>query len=164
MDDETSTKLVLAQPTRRREWELRDGEKTVAELWLPMLKSGGRARAEERDLELRTHGILRREHVLADAATGEEVARVRGRSVEIRGTASTEWKSLGRGKGYGLIGPGGEAWLRAKATSGVVRTTGQIEVAAGHDVAIPALLAAYLLIRHADDVAAAAAASSVPAT
>jgi hypothetical protein len=49
--------------------------------------------------------------------------------------------------------------LRAKVSSGPFRTTGQIEVAAGHDPALPALIAAYLLIRKAEEAAAAASAS-----
>ena len=96
MDDETSTKLVLSQPTRRREWELRHGEETVAELTLPSVKRGGTARAEERELEIRVRGVIRREDILVDAATGEELARVRGHKVEFRGAESAEWKSLGR--------------------------------------------------------------------
>jgi hypothetical protein len=164
VDDETSTKLVLSQPTRRRKWELRRGEETVAELTLPSVKRGGKARADGRELEIRTSGVIRRVDLLVDAATGEELARVRGRKVEFSGVESAEWKSLGRKAGYGLVGRDGEAWLRAKAKSGLVRTTGVVEVAAGHEVAIPALLAAFLLIRHADEVAAAAAATTVAAT
>lgn len=114
---------------------------------------------EGRELEIRVRGVLRREDLLVDAATGEELARVRGRKVEIRGVESAEWKSLGRKAGYGLVGTDGEAWLRVKTRSGLVRTTGLVEVAAGHEMAIPALLAAYLLIRHDEDVAAAAAAT-----
>ena len=45
MDDETSVKLLLLQPTRRREWELRQGEELVAELSLPAMRSGGRGSA-----------------------------------------------------------------------------------------------------------------------
>ena len=159
MDAETSTNLVLMQPTRRREWELRHGQEMVAELRLPSVKRGGTARAEGRELEIRVRGVLRREDILVDAATGEELARVRGRKVEFRGVESAEWKSLGRQAGYGLVGSDGEAWLHAKARSGLVRTTGLVEVAAGHQVAIPALLAAYLLIRHDEELAAAAAAT-----
>ena len=122
MDDETSVKLLLQQPTRRREWELRQGEELVAELSLPAMRSGGRGSAAGRELEIRTQGILRREHVVADAATGEELARVRGHAVELRGIESAEWKSLGRDQGSGLVGPGGEPWLRAKVKSGAFRT------------------------------------------
>jgi hypothetical protein len=159
VDDETSVKLLLLQPTRRREWELRQGDELVAELSLPPLGSGGRGSAAGRELEIRTHGILRREHVVVDAETGEELARVRGHTVELRGIASADWKSLGRGQGYALAGPDGEPWLRAKASSGIARTTGQVEIAAGHDPALPSLIAAYLLIRKADEAAAAASAT-----
>jgi hypothetical protein len=147
VDDETSVKLLLQQPTRRREWELRQGDELVAELSLPTLGSGGRGSAAGR------------EHVVTDAATGEELVRVRGHAVELRGIESAEWKSLGRDQGSGLVGPGGEPWLRAKVKSGAFRTTGQVEIAAGHDPALPALIAAYLLIRKADEAAAAASAT-----
>jgi hypothetical protein len=159
VDDETSVKLLLVQPTRRREWELRQGEELMAELSLPALRSGGRARAGDRELTLATHGLFKREHVFADATTGEEVARIRGHTVELRGIESADWKSLGRGQGYGLVGPDGEPWLRAMAKSGTFRTTGQVEIAAGHDPALPSLIAAYLLIRKADEAAAAASAT-----
>ena len=159
MDDETSVKLLLLQPTRRREWEIRQGDELVAELNLPAMRSRGRGSAGGRELELRTHGILRREHVVVDAATGEELASVRGHTVELRGIERADWKSLGRGRGYGLVGPDGEPWLRATVKSSTFRTTGQVEVAAGHDPALPSVIAAYLLIRKADEAAAAASAT-----
>jgi hypothetical protein len=153
------TTLALVQPTRQREWELRRGEETVAELRLPAMKRGGHARAGDRELEIRVSGLFKLEHTVVDAASGEELARVRGRSVELHGTESAEWKSLGRGQGFGLVGPDGDVWLRARAMSGTFRTSGQVEVAPGHDIAIPALLAAYLLIRKLEDTAAASAAT-----
>ena len=159
MDEETSTTLVLEQPTRRREWELRRGQETVAELRLPSLGRSGRATVAGRELEIRTSGIVRREHAVVDANTGEQLARAHGRTVDIRGVERAEWKSLGRGAGYGFVGADGAPWLRAKVKSGTFRTTGLVQVAAGHDVALPALLAAYLLIRGAEEAAAAAAAS-----
>jgi hypothetical protein len=159
VDEETSVKLLLLQPTRRREWELRQGDELVAALSLPALRGGGRGRAGEREVELRSRGLLRREHLVVDAATGEELARVRGHAVELRGIEGAEWKSLGRSQGSGLVGPDGEPWLRAKVSTGAFRTTGQVEVAAGHDPALPSLIAAYLLIRKADETAAAASAT-----
>jgi len=156
--DETWIGLALVQPTRRREWELRRGDEKVAELRLPALRSGGSAEAAGRELAIRTRGLFRREHTVVDAATGEELASVRGRTLELRGVERAEWKSLGRGS-YGLIGPDGEPWLRSKVSSSTFRTTGQIEVAPGHDVAVPALLAAYLLIRKVEEAAAASAAT-----
>ena len=84
---------------------------------------------------------------------------MRGRTLELRGVERAEWRSLGRGAGYGLVGPDGEPWLRGKVSAGVLHTTGQIEVAPGHDVAVPALLAAYLLIRKVEEAAAASAAT-----
>jgi hypothetical protein len=155
------TGVALVQPTRRRAWELRRGEEVVAELQLHMFKRGGEARLGGRELEIRAHGTLRPEHVLVDAATQEELARVRGRTVELEGGERAEWKSLGRGQGYGLVGADGEPWLRGKVRSGLVRTSGEIEVADGHEVALPALLAAYLLIRRAEQAAASASGAVV---
>ena len=148
--------LALVQPTRRREWELRHGDQLVAQLRLQTFKRGGHARIGDRELEIRARGTLRPEHVVVDAATQEPLARVRGRSVELEGGERAEWKSLGRGGGYGLVGPDGEPWLRGKVRSGLFRTSGEIEVADGHDVALPALLACYLLIRRAEQIAASA--------
>jgi hypothetical protein len=157
--EETWTGLALVQPTRRREWELRHGDEKVAELRLPAMLGAGSVQVGDRGLTIRARGIFRREHVLADDATGEEVASVRGRTLELRGVERAEWKSLGRGAGYGLVGPDGEPWLRAKISAGALRTTGQIEVAPGHDIAVPGLLAAYLLIRKVEEAAAASAAT-----
>ena len=157
--DESWTGLALVQPTRRRQWELRRGEETVAELRLPAVRAGGSARVGDRELMIRARGILWREHTLLDEATGEEIALVRGRTVELRGVERAEWRSLGRGAGQGLVGADGEPWLRGKVSAGAFRTSGQIEVAPGHDIAIPALLAAYLLIRKVEEAAAASAAT-----
>jgi hypothetical protein len=68
-------------------------------------------------------------------------------------------KSLGRGQGQGFVGADGEAWLRGKVSSGLFRTTGQIEIDAGPDPALPALVAAYLLIRKAEEAAGAVSAT-----
>ncbi len=118
MDDGGPTTLALLQPTRRRVWELHHGDEKVAELRLPAARRGGRAQAGGRELEIQVHGLFKQEHVLVDASGGEEVARVRGRTVDLRGVERAEWRSLGRGAGYGLVGPDGEPWLRAKAKSG----------------------------------------------
>jgi len=163
VEGEHWTGLALVQPTRKREWQLRQGDHVVAELHLPALKRDGEARVGDRELELRVSGLLRPEHVLVDASTGEEVARVRRKQV-VLASEQAEWKSLGRGRGYGLVGAEGEPWLRAKASSGTFRTTGQVEVAPGRDVAVPALLAAYLLIRKADETASSAAGAAVVAS
>ena len=161
MDGAPVTGVALVQPTRRRAWELRRGDELVAELCLSMFKRGARARIGERELEIRAHGTLRPEHVIVDAATQEELARVRGRTVELEGGERAEWKSLGRGRGFSLVGPDGEPWLRGKVRSGLVRTSGEIEVADGHEVALPALLAAYLLVRRAEQAAASASGAIV---
>lgn len=159
MDDETPLTLALLQPTRRREWELQHGDEKVAELRLPAMRSGGRAWVNGHELAIGTRGLFKREHVIADASSGQELARVRGRDVELRGVEQAQWKSLGRGAGYGLVGPEGEPWLRAKVKSGAFRTTGQIEVASGRDPALPSVIAAYLLIRKVEEAAASSAAT-----
>lgn len=155
------TGLALLQPTRKREWELRHGDELVAELHLPSLRRGGTARVGGRDLEIRSSGVLRTEQVVVDAATGEGLARVRRNVLERPGLEPAEWKSLGRGRGHGFVDGEGEPWLRAKVSSGLFRTTGQVEVAPGQDGALPALLAAYLLIRKAEQAASAASTAVV---
>jgi hypothetical protein len=159
VDDESSAKLTLLQPTRRRQWEIRQGEELLAGFRLPSMKRGGKARVGDRELEIRASGLFKVEHVVVDAATGEEVARVRRNTLERPGLEPAAWKSLGRGRGHGFVAADGEEWLRAKVSSGLLRTTGQIEVAAEHDPALPALLAAYLLIRKAEENATAASAT-----
>lgn len=158
MDDETSTKLALVQPTRRRTWEIRRGSEVVAELRLPSLKRGGTALVGGRELRIDAKGVVKTEHRVLDDATGEELARVAGRTARFGSVEEAEWKSFGRRLGSGFVGQDGEPWLRAKVRSGLFQTTGQIEVAAGHDVAVPALLAAYLLIRKAEQAASSAGA------
>lgn len=158
MDGEPSTTLALLQPTRKRAWELRRGDELVASLRLPSLKRGGLARVGDRELEIRASGVVRTEHVVVDAATGEALARVRRNTLELPGLEPAQWKSLGRKRGQGFVGVDGEPWLRTKLSCGLFRTTGEIEVAPGHDPAVPALLAAYLLIRKAEQDASAAGA------
>ena len=151
MDAEDWTGLALVQPTRKREWELRQGDRLVAELQLPSMRRGGKASVGERELEIRVTGVLRVEHLVVDIQSGETVARVRRNTLERPGLEDSTWKSLGRGKGRGFVGADGEPWLRAKVSSGFFRRTGQVEVEPEHDVGLPALLAAYLLIRKAEE-------------
>ncbi len=158
MDGEHWTGLALSQPTRKREWQLRHGDDVVAELQLPALRRGGRGSVGGREVEIRSSGVLRTEHMVVDAATGEELARVRRSSVELGGLEHAQWKSLGRKEGYGFVGQDGEPWLRGIVSSGTFRTTGQIELAPGRDAALAALLAAYLLIRKAEQAAGASGA------
>lgn len=153
------TTLALLQPTRKREWELRHGDELVAELQLPALRRGGKARAGGRELEIRASGVLNVEHLVLDA--GERVARVRRNTLKRPGFEPSAWKSLGRRNGHGFVDAAGEPWLRAKVSSGLFRTTGQVEVAPGQDVAVPALLAAYLLIRKAEESASSASGATV---
>jgi hypothetical protein len=151
VDAEEWTGFALVQPTRKREWELRQGDRLVAELQLPSMRRGGSARVGDRELEIRVTGVLRVEHLVVDVHSGETVARVRRNTLERPGLEDSTWKSLGRGQGRGFVGADGEPWLRAKVSSGFFRTTGQVEVAPEHDVGLPALLASYLLIRKAEE-------------
>jgi hypothetical protein len=91
------------------------------------------------------------EHLVVDVQSGETVARVRRNTLERPGLEDSTWKSLGLGKGRGFVGADGEPWLRAKVSSGFFSRTGQVEVAPEQDVGLPALLAAYLLIRKAEE-------------
>jgi hypothetical protein len=164
VDDEPRTALELVQPTRRREWELRHGDERLGSLQLPAMRRGGKARVGDRELEIRANGFFKVEHLVVDAGTGDEVACVRQNTLERPGLEESARKSLGRGKGHGFVAADGEPWLRAKVSSGLFRTTRQLEVAPGHDVAVPAVLAAYLLIRTAEEVASSAAGATVVAT
>lgn len=156
MDGEQWTTLALLQPMWKRVWELRRADELVAELRLPALRRGANARFGDRELEIRARGVLKVEHVVVDAVSGETVARVRGNVLEQRGLEDAVWKSLGRGRGHGFVGADGEPWLEAKVSSGFFRTTGEVQVAPGHDVALAAMLAAYLLIRKAEQAESAA--------
>jgi hypothetical protein len=155
MDDATSTKLALEQPTRKRKWQLRRGDEVVAELELPSVRRGGKGRVGVREVAFEVRGLFRVEHAVTELAGGAELARVRGGKVELEGEA-LQWRSLGRGQGYGLQDRAGGTVLRGKVSRGLTRTTGQVEVEAGRDAGLPALLAAYLLIRKAEEDEAAA--------
>ena len=83
------------------------------------------------------------------------------------GDLRAEWKHLGPGKGYGFVGPDGEPLLRAKVSSGIARTTGEVEIADDfpeEDAIVAALLASFLLVRKAENAAAATASSSTLAS
>jgi hypothetical protein len=155
------TSVALVQPKRSRRWEIRRGDEMLASLQLPALRRGGRAEVEGRELTIETHGLFRVEHVLRDRVTHEQIARIRpdGRRqvLELAGR-DFEWRSLGRGKGHGLVGPDGEPVLRAKVRSGVFRTSGEVwadaDISDG-EARLLALLASYLLISKAEETAAA---------
>jgi hypothetical protein len=156
------TSLALVQPKRSRQWEIRRGDELLASLQLPAFRRGGRAEVAGQELTIEAHGLFRVEHVLRDQVTREQVARIRpeGRRqvIELAGR-ELEWRSLGRGKGHGVVGPDGEPLLRAKVTSGVFRTNGELWADAGlsdGDARLLALLASYLLIRKAEENAAVA--------
>lgn len=159
-------KLDLVQPSLRRGWVLRRGDEVVATLRIPLFRRGAAADVAGRPLTIRREGGLRSEYAVRDAATDEQLARLRPRGLHHvleLGDRTAAWKRLGRGEGHGFVGPDGESLLRAKVSSGIVRTSGEVELADDvpeQEAPILALLASYLLIRKAEDQASAAASSS----
>lgn len=158
--------LALVQPGRSRVWEIRRGAESLATLRVPVFSRGGKAELDGLRLTIQGRGLRGPEQVIRDEATGEPLALLRRegrrRMLQLGGT-SAEWKPLGRKEGHGFVSPDGEPLLRAKVSSGLFRTNGELRVAAGvpeRDALLLALLAAYLLIRRADDTAAAVAGST----
>ena len=124
---------------------------------------------EGRRLTIEAHGLFRVEHVVRDQVTHEQVARIRPqgrRRVLEYADRELEWRSLGRRKGYGFVGPDGEPLLRARVTSGVFRTNGEVWAQPGlsdGDARLLAVLSSYLLIRKAEETAAAASSGATAA-
>jgi hypothetical protein len=156
-------KIELVQPSLRREWQLRRGGDVIATLQIPLLRRGASAELAGRRLKIVRGGGLRAEYAVLDEATQEQLARLRpdGRRRLLETSDRTaEWKRLSRKEGYGVVGPDGEPFVRAKVSSGLVHTNGGVEVADDvpeHQAFLLALLASYLVIRKAEDDASAAA-------
>jgi hypothetical protein len=165
-----AVKLALVQPTLRREWQLRRDEVVIATLRIPLFRSGARAEAAGRRLAIDKRGQVRPEYLIRDEATQEELSRLRpdrGRRVLELGDRPAEWKRLGRKEGYGFIGPDGERFVRAKVSSGLFHTNGEVELADDlpeQDALVLAVLASYLVLRKAEDDASAVAASTTAVT
>jgi hypothetical protein len=130
--------------------------------------SGAHGEVKGRRLQIEQHGRVRPAYTVREVATGAEVARLRRdghRSLVDIGGQTTEWKHLDRKQGFGLVTIDGMPLLRAKIRSGLVRSTGEIQIDASlleHDAPVAALLAAYLLVRkNEQDTAGVVAASSV---
>jgi len=160
-------KLDLVQPSLRREWHLTRDDEVVATLWIPLFRRGANAEVAGHRLAIKRAGGLRTAYVVTDEAIGELQAGFRpqrlGHVLEL-GDRTSDWRHLGWGKAYGFVGPDGEPWLRAKVSSGIARTNGEVDVADDlpeHDALIAALLASFLLIRKTEEQAAA---SSTAAT
>ena len=163
-------KLALVQPSLRREWWLRRGDEVVATLWIPLFRRRAAAEVAGRRLTFEREGGLRSTYLVRDELTGEQLARFRPegrhRVLEL-GDQRAQWKHLGLGKGYGFVGPDGKPLLRAKVSSGIARTTGEVEVAddvSEQDALVAAVLASFLLIRKAEDTASAAASTTTVTT
>jgi hypothetical protein len=76
---------------------------------------------------------------------------------------SGEWRRLGGKRGFGFVGEDGEPLVTAKVRSGLIRSSGEVEINSRLDervAIVAALLACYLLIRRNEEAAASAAASS----
>jgi len=163
-------KLELVQPSLRREWQLRSGGDVMATLQIPLLRRGAFAEVAGRRLKIARGGGLRAEYTVLDEATQEQLARLRpdGRRRLLETSDRTaEWKRLSRKEGYGFVGPDGVHFLRAKVSSGLVHTSGEVEVADDvleQEAFLLALLASYLVIRKAEDDASAAAGSTAAVT
>ena len=155
-------KLALVQPSLRREWELRRNGQLAARMRLPLLRRGASLEVGTRELEIARVGGLRSEHAVRDTVTRQELVRQRGGKVELGGR-SAEWKRLGRKEGHGFVGSEGELLVRVKISTGLLHTNGEAEAGEGvaeWDALVLALLGCYLLIRKAEDEAAAAGAST----
>jgi len=155
-------RFELVQPSLRREWELRGDGQVLARMRLPLLRRGASVEVGTRELEIARVGGLRSEHAVRDLVTREELAHQRGNKIDLGGRTA-EWKRLGRKEGHGFVGPEGELLVRVKISSGLLHTNGEAE--AGESVAeqealVLALLGSYLLIRKAEDDAAAAGAAT----
>jgi hypothetical protein len=160
----------LSQPSAfRREWLLsRDGQ-SRAVLRIPMFRSGAQAEIARELFDIERAGHLRIGYVVRDA-TGGEVARLRrdgGRRLLDFGGRAAEWKRLGRKEGFGFVDRGGTTLVRARVSSGLFRSSGEVEVnmdVPERDGLVAALLASFLLIRKNEDEAGAVVAATTVAS
>jgi hypothetical protein len=86
--------------------------------------------------------------------------------LELNGLAA-EWKRLGRKHGFGFVGRDGEPLVSAKVRTGVIRSSGEVEVdpqLGEREATIATLLACYLLIRRNEEAASSAAAATAAAS
>jgi hypothetical protein len=160
-------RLAVVQPSLRREWELRRDGEVAATLRRHLFRRGATAELAGRPLMIKREGGLRSEYAVLDATTGEQLARFRPERthhvLELR-DRTVQWRRLGRREGHGFVGAGGEPLLRAKVSSGIARTNGEVEVAdelPEEEALVAALLAAYLLIRRAEEASSAGATAAV---
>jgi hypothetical protein len=152
----------LRQPSARREWQLIERDAVRASLQVPAFRAGARAEAGARRLRIEQQGRLRRAYVVREDATGEEIARIdrhgRRQVLELGGRTA-EWGRLGRKEGHGFVAERGRPLLRASVRSGILRSSGEVQVdpeLGDRDALVAALLAAFLLIRRNDEAAVAA--------
>jgi hypothetical protein len=160
-----STSWTLVQPSvRRRVWELRRGDdETVASLEMPVFRSTAHAETRDDRWRIERQRGPRAAYAVVDDRDGSEVARLRPergrRLLELDGVVA-EWKNLRRGRGFGFIDLEGEPLLTAKVRTGLLRSSGQLEIdqrLSERQATVAALLACYLLIRRNEQAASGAA-------
>ena len=160
-------RLAVVQPSIRREWELRRDGEAAATLRPHLFRRGAAAELSGRRLTIKREGGLRSEYAVRDATTGEQLARFRPERthhVLELGERTVRWRRLGHREGHGFVGAHGEPLLRAKVSSRIAKTNGEVEVAdelPEQEALVAALLAAYLLIRRAEDASSAGATAAV---
>jgi hypothetical protein len=158
---------TLVQPSaRRRVWELRDGDESLASLEIPVFRSTAHAETPDRRLRIERQRGLRAGYVVFDDQRGDEVARLRperGRRVLELDDLTAEWKNLHRGRGFAFVDPDGVPLLTAKVRTGLLKSSGELEIdprLSRRQAAVAALLACYLLIRRNEQAASGAAGAS----
>jgi hypothetical protein len=167
MPGSESTSWTLVQPSvRRRVWELRRGDETVASLELPVFRSTAHAETPEQRLRIARERGVRAAYAVFDDLDGSELARLRaerGRRVLELDDVVAEWKNLRRGRGFGFVDPEGVPLLTAKVRTGLLRSSGELEIdsrLSERQATVAALLACYLLIRRNEQAASGAAGAS----
>ena len=130
-------------------------------LRIPVFRTGAEGETVGGGLRIERRGRPHRDYTVVDES-GQELAHLgpRGR-LELDG-ATGEWKRLGRGQGFGFVGPDGQALLSARVRTGLLRSTGEVQTNGLDErrAIVAALLACYLLIRRNEQAASGAAASS----
>ena len=105
-----STYTLVQARAWRREWELLRGDEVRAVLRMSTFLPRIRADVAGRPVRIEQRGWWRKEDVVCDESTDEEVARLhsdgRRRLLELPGR-TLEWKRLGRKEGFGFVGESG---------------------------------------------------------
>ena len=139
-------------------------------LRIPTFRTGVRAEGAGRSLRIDRHGRVRARYAVVDEATDSVLARLepdgRRRMLRLDGLTA-EWKRLGHKHGFGFVDADGQTLLSARVRTGLIRSSGEVEINAPLDerqAIVGALLACYLLIRRNEEAAAGAAGSTAAVT